>query len=268
MTLFNVNRVIEISRKISSQWMTIIVLCISAVLSLLFSIGSVIFIDPRENWSIFKGIIMIILYLSCLTIPIIAVVISVLIAFQKRHKATQLQILLTAYVVIIIIFAGYYYSITYFQDYNDSIHRHINYETELIEYDSGLSNTIFTDFESERAFPEMRDRFWRLGEFSENINDEIRRIREIVSIPIKEAIFLNKEKMLPIFINCLHFSVLSMSLVGYDTYTNLDWQIKLGNSLQILVGTFLLVVLLGMLFANWHIDSSSNIKENPNKSLE
>lgn len=228
------------------------VLAIGTAISLAISFGSVALFSSGVSLTsnIALAVIAFGIYILSLAIPIFCVGIFLYVCFQPRKKREQLVVLLFAYLTTILSFAGFYYSVSFIEDHDDCVHRYHYYEMER-------ANGRFTKgeklahIESRRAFSGIRERFWQLGEHNETEAEEVHDMHVLIESDFDDIIIQSSGSKIPIFAHCVHFSALSMTMFGYGEVVPLDWKIKLANSIQILLGTLLLVVLFGMLFSDW-----------------
>lgn len=240
---------------------TYIWLSVCCAVSLAISIGFVQ-VDLRfpSETSKLEAIALLLLFFLSLVVPISVVVLSIIAACQRRARTAGLGVLLAAYLVIILCFSGFYYSVTYIEDYNDCVNRFCHFEAEFAKGQWDSQHPILEAPPSERAFDGMRHRLWQLGEYNDTVADEIHDIKHLIRQNLLETIHPVPDAKLPVFTDCLHLSVGSMTLFGYGQVTPCDWKVKMANSLEVLTGTLLLAVLLGMLFADWDNDSGEDGK--------
>jgi hypothetical protein len=62
--------------------------------------------------------------------------------------------------------------------------------------------------------------------------------------------FLPENRLL-VFANCLHYSVITMTTVGFDDISPQTWFARFYTDIEALTGTALFIVALGMVFGNW-----------------
>ena len=158
---------------------------------------------------------------------------------------------------VILICAGFYYYLSFFGDYNYAVRQHLHYNYEGMRLRGGLSKTVHRFDESVRAFNGIEARFWSSVE-DDKLADEFKRHdasleeywAEVAQSPMDQVVKFQPRRF-EIFADCLHFSVITMTTVGYGDITPRVWQAKLAADTQALSGVLLFVVALGMLFGNW-----------------
>jgi hypothetical protein len=225
--------------------------------SLAISIGSVqIDLRFKEPIAISLGIVWGVTLLLSLTFPILAVAYAIYVVFERRRKTESISVLLLSYCAIILVFSGFYYTISYIEDYNDCVNRFYSYEGEFARKNLDSSHVI-AEPPSKRAFSGMNNRMWHLGKWNETEAEERNNIKSILQNDFDDVIYPRHEMKLPVFVDCLHFSILSMTLFGYGPITSLDWKVTLANCLQIITGTLLFTVVLSMIFSGWGLNEKT-----------
>jgi hypothetical protein len=60
------------------------------------------------------------------------------------------------------------------------------------------------------------------------------------------------ENRLDVFLDCLHFSIMTITTVGYGDITPRQRIAKLASDAEVITGIVLFVVALGMVYGNWY----------------
>jgi Ion channel. len=219
-------------------------------------------VDENRNFDSFMSFIAVILWLLSLVFPITLVLLCLTVAFRSEPKRKQLANVLCSYFVLIIVFAGLYYSFSFIADYNDAMERYDfvnNHKNDLLE---GNGEAIYLARSSSRAFSGIRERLWTgvdYALYSNHYTDDVNIWAKQSEIPMRDLIFFRPDARLSVFGDCLHFSVISMATVGFGDIAPTKWYSKLACDIQVILGQILFVVALGMLFSGWSGDTKGRV---------
>ena len=189
-----------------------------------------------------------------LLVPLIAVGFAIFSSFQKRSRAQMFKVIFVAYLGSILIFAGEYYVIVGVDDYNDARMQINHYEAEATSVGAHLSEKV-KPYKSQKAFTGFESHLWSTFE-----DDHYDAVALYTNYPqgLKPAVenaknnlrFLPENRLL-VFANCLHYSVITMTTVGFGDISPQVWLARFYTDIEALTGTALFIVALGMVFGNW-----------------
>jgi len=195
-----------------------------------------------------------IFFIAGLLLPLIAVGFAIFSSFQKRSRAQMLKVILVAYLGSILIFAGEYYVIVAVDDYNDARMQIIHYEAEATSIAAHLSERI-KPYKSQKAFTGFESHLW--STFEDDYYDVValytnypQGLKPALEKARNNLQFLPGNRLL-VFANCLHYSVITMTTVGFGDISPQVWLARFYTDIEALTGTALFIVALGMVFGNW-----------------
>jgi Ion channel len=178
----------------------------------------------------------------------------------------RLAVILISYVSVIFSFAGMYFSMCAVADYSDAIQKYIHYYFQEVRLRSHLQGKIRYKGD-ERAFRGIEQRLWSGVDWpidangqAELLSDEADRISpdqlaerayNATGPDAAEIAHFIPKARVSVFMDCIHFSVDTVTTLGYGDITPHAWYAKLAADIEALSGLALLVVALGMLFGNW-----------------
>lgn len=243
---------------------------LAAITSLLISLFTSEFFVRAHASTSWMGLIMFCCWLLSYILPVYIVGMALYSSFKVAPKRLLLFNILNSYFGIIIIFAGLYYSMCMVGDCNDAVEQYLYYRFER-EY-AGLRGLQLN--ETPKAFPYkshcrvfngMNDNLWLSVEDNiplaynrdESINPTTDYWISVARKPIEQVVRFKPEARCPVFLECLHFSIITMTTVGYGDIIPNVWFAKLFADIQALSGVMLFGVALGMLFGNWWDGQSS-----------
>ena len=256
---FGDGTVVELAaRRWSRLWTPQVILC-GALLSVLVSVATVDvfghYLEQRHQWSIDTGQVLghvagFAFFL--LTGGIVAG--AVLSAFRRGDTRGLLITVFVSYFSLILVFASVYYEAAFFGDFQDAVFKYNSYR-----YD-GINHIPGPFYESRRSFFGIEPRFWsgvdwpvRAGLFPNGLppgayqvpTAEMRRIA--AENPPENVIQFVPEARLAIFADCLHFSVITMTTVGYGDITPRSLAARLAADVEAVSNTLLLIFGVGII---------------------
>ena len=236
----------------------ILLLILGTIISLCISLGLV---ETSRAWGHTPGlnpiqiVMAIIVLLAALLIPALFIILAVAGAFRSDTKKRMLGVALVAYFCCAVVFAGFYYSIQGLQDENDAELQIIHYQYEAAELSIGTKTQI-APYKSHRAFNGIEKHFYRnieddIPDITDRYGKSAESVAEIVG-QYSKAIEFQPQNRLEVFLDCLHFSIMTITTVGYGDITPRIRIAKIASEIEVLVGLSLFVVALGMIFGNWY----------------
>lgn len=184
--------------------------------------------------------------------------------FQPRYRGRLLLTIITSYAAVIVIFAGTYYVFCSLSDESQA-HAIASMYSDWSKQDEDGRVDKRLDPIDRRAF-KSPESSWSVGGIDLNTWD-----KQDYSRAFWEAWGRGQRNLRLEFdgrnrgltlLDCLHFSVVTMTTTGYGDITPTRLYSKLTADLQILFGLAILVVALGMLFGNWwRVDRVEEIRE-------
>jgi small neutral amino acid transporter SnatA (MarC family) len=244
-------------------------LVVGSLLSLLFSTGFVELIGwGARTDNIWLGLLLFCVSLYSYLVPGLFVIYAIKRSFSKLPKKQMLLTIVISYFSLIFIFAGMYYSMEALSDYNIAVREYNHYHYEGDAINIGLLARPRPFSKDQRALKGLEGSLWsgvkNIEDTWEIYKDPDPSLEKFwirnAQRPIDKVIRFQPEERLPIFGDCLHFSVMTMITVGYGDITPGTWYAKLTSDLQAIAGVVLFVVALGMLFGNWQEDRSLKVE--------
>jgi hypothetical protein len=192
-----------------------------------------------------------------LALTLSIVVGSVNSAFQQGKRSALLVRVLTSYFCLMLVFASMYYEAAFLADFEDAV---VKYDRYRHESDLGPPRL----YRDQRAFSGIEPRFW--SGVAWKVTDSVlvdglpdtvspatpaEMRATAISQPIGEVVQFLPSARLAIFADCLHFSVATMTTVGYGDITPRSVPARIAADCEAVCNTLLLIFGLGMIFGNW-----------------
>ncbi len=214
-------------------------------------------------------LISIVLAFATISMPFAIALYAARSAFRRRAAMEGLLVIFTAYMAVMISFAGIYYSfnvISGYQEARDFADFHVHTATHL---ENGSIQQVPRRVKDEKAFSGMRHSTWT------GLADEARPAFWHPSAQVSESLLLEaarrhgpwrkgtsldktafqpifrEEERLPSLLQCLHFSVVTMATVGYGDVNPHKWYSQVAVDMQIVIGQILVVFALGCVLGKW-----------------
>jgi hypothetical protein len=141
-----------------------------------------------------------------------------------------------------------YYVLAAIADYDDAVSKAVHYSAQ----DESLDPDRIP-YRDVRAFKGIEDRLWSSVDWPPGVpNDRDYSVREMRQAARQNHIvrFL-PEARLAVFLQCFHLSVATITSTGYGDITPARPLARLFTDIEMLSGTSLLVVALGIVFSNF-----------------
>jgi hypothetical protein len=212
-------------------------------------------LDQVPSW---EAMACILAYLGYLGLTLLAITQALRFAFQNRSRNQLIAIVLAAYATVALMFACLYYTIVNASDHDDAVRKYRYYE---LEGRRGVSQKpggppLLRDA---RAFRGMEPRLWSGVDWqpaadqgfdaleADNRQDMFAEfVRRARSRSLAEMVRFLPEGRPWVFLDCLHFSIVTMSTVGYGDITPSGRYTKVAVDLQILSAVLLATVAFGL----------------------
>ncbi len=191
--------------------------------------------------------------IAVLWVLIVAVVLVIALAlvasFQRRESLRKsILTIAIAYATLILSFASIYYVLAAISDYDDAVAKAVHYGAK--DRTSDPDDIPYRDL---RAFKGIDDRLWSGVDWLPNVpNDREYSVREMRQVARRKHIvrFLPEERA-AVFFQCLHLSIATITSTGYGDITPARPLSRFFTDIEMLSGTSLLVVALGIVFSNF-----------------
>lgn len=202
------------------------------------------------------GITVILWFLS-LSIPAAIIVFAIAVSFSHGSFRELLATILVCYVCITIVFAGLYYSISAWADFNDAVDKYYWYRGE---YSGAKASQLFEPrrlARDVRAFNGIEARFWSgvdwrdLSWPSERSASAltVQEMMELSQKEVDDVIKFQGSAREEVFFSSLHFSVVTVTTLGSGDITPNRWYTKLASDAEVIIGLVLPVLALGLLLS-------------------
>lgn len=202
----------------------------------------------------FQIFTVILFFLAAFVVPTVFIVIAITASFRRNTRRQMLGVVLAAYFSCAVVFAGIYYSIQALSDENYARLEINHYKYEGMKLGAHLIDRV-TPYKNHRAFSGIEDHFWttiedEIPDIATAYNDSPKRLMAIVGNH-ERSLPREPQNRLPVFLDCFHFSIMTITTVGYGDITPRERIAKLASDAEVLTGITLFVVALGMVFGNW-----------------
>lgn len=192
-------------------------------------------------------------------VPSAIVVLILYRSFQRRvSPKTQIQVIVSSYFCMIVIFTGVFFSMSFFGDHEYAIDHYFYYKYGGEDLASGRIQRLNPYPDAVFAFTGIKERLW--GTVDDYLPRGIyRRLGDLEAYRgfwaaragFSDIVRFKRRSVAPVLSDCFHLSVITMTTVGYGNISPNTWYAKLATDVEALTGTVLLVVALGMLFAGF-----------------
>jgi hypothetical protein len=231
----------------------------SVVISLACSVG---YVEVMGGWSIggLRDIklwetVYLLLWVYSYVLFIWSVTVSMIGAFYGQDRRVLVFRIVVIYFSLILVFSGLYYSMAASSDGEDAYRKYNYYRHESQLLKSRLESKPRA-INSRRAFYGMNERLWAGVDWPVGIKylhsyydpqDVDIDIEGMMSVARHRRVV----KFIPaarrdVFIDCLHFSVATISTLGYGDIVPKSMAAKIASDLQVISGVVLLAIALGM----------------------
>lgn len=181
-------------------------------------------------------------------------------SFRRSSRRQLLAIILVSYFSMLLVFGGLYYSMVVVGDHNDAVTEYHYYRALADGVARGVDKKAYPYNHQLRAFRGMRSKLWASVE--ENVPWTVWKdsqyppqldhwLQESQMRSLDQIVKFQPGVRLPILLDCLHLSVITMTTVGFGDIVPNVWYSKIAVDIQAITGLVLFVVALGMLFGNW-----------------
>jgi ion channel len=155
---------------------------------------------------------------------------------------------LWTYACAAVSFAGLYYNLNFWGDFEDAIAKYNFYTASSLRQPTERRETLAIP--DRRSFGGLQARLWSSADYQisrEAVNPFAQNLdtpEELAKQPIEKVVRFLGNARLTTFLDCLHFSVVTMATVGFGDIVPKTTPAKLIVDLQICVAVFLLSVAL------------------------
>lgn len=187
-------------------------------------------------------------------ILITTVVLSILKSIKGESKTYQLETIGLSYFCLILCFSSVYYLQAAIGDFNETVAeknyyemlKHPTFQGDIKNgYDlrRGESARAFKGIE-QRMFGSVGDKvvFWPSG----SVEPPLEKLVEASRWSVADIAYFKRVSRIPIFVDCLYFSIATITTLGFGDITPVSIISKLTTSLEVLAGLLLAVVAIGL----------------------
>lgn len=214
--------------------------------------------------------LMVFLYFLAIPLSLYSAISHVIMrTLRGTTRTIQLGSVLLSYVSVILSFAGYYYFQSSVCDYNDTVSEYRYYETlrgnsfkQILDQKAESLRRETSD----RAFKGISASMWN-GLQSKIIDwpagagvPPVEKLLAPTKRPIIDIISFNHSAKIPVFLDCLYFSTITITSTGFGDISPSNIYIKIAVMLETLSGVLLVAV--GIAIAVGGVNPEKN---NPHK---
>ncbi len=242
------------TRKTLARNLPILILAVSAIVSVGFTIGFCIIMPHamgKDNLLLFA--VESLLALGALLWPLIFVVLVLIRAFSRSTLPdVQFRFVVAAYLSLIFVFAGFYFLEFSLTDFRSAADQY-NYRHAYGSFGRPDPRTACFTGVSEHLWADLDDCVSIL--LRNGYTDTTARYVAAANRPFEEVVYFRHSAVFPVISDMVHLSVMTITTVGYGNIAPVGWQAKLATDLEALSGTFLLVVALGLVLVRYRPES-------------
>jgi hypothetical protein len=178
--------------------------------------------------------------------------------FRIESRFTLLGSILACYFFVIVVFAGIYYALSGLGDLVDAEHAHEYYEEQRLGLESGAIDEALPRSSHARSFNGIEERLWtgvhscvppHMAEVE--TSQTLPHFLDATRLPFEDCVVFRGENRVPVFLACLHFSIVTMTTLGYGDITPAGTMSRAAADLQILASVTLFTLGLGMVFGGF-----------------
>lgn len=242
------------------------------VFTLISIVVPIIFVElvskyEQINFDILKNFVLIGLYLVA---PILSISIAIYYFTMsfKNYSSIYKKILniVGAYIIIILSFSSIYYMQICIGDRDDAISKYIYYgmysnpllkDNEVVNEEKNKLISNNYKMESERAFKGINYRLWSGVDYIDlgHRQEEVKFTDQIIAnsdIPMNDLNRIIKfvPNRINVYSECLYFSTIAMTTVGFGDISPNLWYSKLTVAVQMFLGQALILFTVGFFFYN------------------
>lgn len=186
--------------------------------------------------------------LAVLVLLVVLVIAFALVASFQRRESPKKSVLTIAisYATLILSFASIYYVLAAVADYDDAVAKAVEYGATF-----RMSDPDGIPYRNIRAFNGIDERLWSGVDWLPGVpNDREYSVKEMRQAARRNHIvrFLPEERA-AVFFQCLHLSIATITSTGYGDITPARPISRFFTDIEMLSGTSLLVVALGIVFS-------------------
>jgi hypothetical protein len=187
--------------------------------------------------------------------PGVLVVTALRKTFRFESRTTLLGSILACYFFVIVVFAGVYYAMSGLGDLIDAEHAYEYYSEQRQALEDGTISRAFPRDSHLRQFNGIEERLWVSVKSCipthiprEETVDTVHHLLAATVTPFRDCMAFEGRNRIPVFIASLHFSIVTMTTLGYGDITPARTLSRLAADLQILSSITLFTLGLGMVF--------------------
>lgn len=202
----------------------------------------------------FIGIFTIVLLVSMLLLLLLTLILLISKCFDKKSaRNTNLLFILYSYISIVLMFSSIYFFVTFISDFRDAREKYWNlhYNQEVVVPGSS-AESIFNNI-NRLSFNGMNDRLWSGVDYP--MHDISALDKDLLSYKVRLAkndfekvVRYMPENSLKVYLDCIHFSIATITTTGYGDITPRTWFSRLVANSETIIGQLLSVLALGMFF--------------------
>ena len=202
----------------------------------------------------FVGMLTLSLLIIMLLLLLITLILLIGKCFDKKSdRNINLLFIVYSYISIVLMFSSIYFFVTFISDFRDARDKywHLYYNRDFVIQGSA-SESIFNNINN-LSFSGMKDRLWSGIDYP--MNDISFRDKDVLSYKIRlsrtdfeEVVQYMPENSLKVYLDCIHFSITTITTTGYGDITPRTWFAKFIANVETIIGQVLTVLALGMFF--------------------
>jgi hypothetical protein len=188
-------------------------------------------------------------------VPVTVSIVGIVRAFRRGERPELLWIIIGTYIALTLCFASIYYSLVTLADYSNEEEKEIFYRAVAAVRVIDPEQRIMR-YEDDRAFRGIDCKLWngmdeQIPHYGWSTEPSVDELCRVVAHNERDFTRFEPQSRVPVLLDCIHLSIMTMTTVGYGDITPRSQVAKIATDAQALSAQSLFVVALGMLFGNW-----------------
>ncbi len=178
-------------------------------------------------------------------------------AFRPAQQGHMILTILFSYVAILFSFTAIYYTMVVAGDLQDAHGEYVFYTDQRAALESGALAEPIPWGGNYRAFSGIQGRIWSgpshlLSDLHQASGQAFPALMvEVIDRPARETYHYETDSRLGVLLDCFHFSVVTMTTVGYGDISPRVWYSRLAADIQIVSALLVFAVGMQLVLGGW-----------------